>query len=162
MLATLFLLSYTKILSMVCHVLFFYTQTTHLPSRHTQLFWSVDTSVELFGVKFTLLFVICLLMFLLLTYFNTFLLFPRSLLRLKVVNKFKPLIDPYLSPYKDKNCYWTGLQLLLGNVFFGLSALDNTVSLLCGIILTTILLCVQGVTWPFKNRFNNIQESFFF
>ena len=34
-LATLFLLSYTKILSMVCYVLFFYTQITHLPSRHT-------------------------------------------------------------------------------------------------------------------------------
>jgi len=43
-LATLFLLSYTKILSVVCHVLFFYSQITHLPSRQKQLFWSVDTS----------------------------------------------------------------------------------------------------------------------
>ena len=60
-LATLFLLSYNKILSMLCHVLFFYSQTTHLPSIHTQLFWSADSSVELFGVKFTILFVICLL-----------------------------------------------------------------------------------------------------
>jgi len=71
-LATLFLLSYTKILSMVCHVLFFYTQTTHLPSRHEQLFWSVDTSVELFGVKFTILFVICLLIFCVLNYSTPF------------------------------------------------------------------------------------------
>jgi len=63
-LATLFLLSYTKILSMVCHVLFFYTKITHLPSRHTQLFWSVDTSVELFGAKFTTLFVVCKLVYL--------------------------------------------------------------------------------------------------
>ena len=59
---------------MVCHVLFFYTQIIHLPSRHTQLFWSVDTSVELFGVKLTILFVICLLILLTLIFFNILLL----------------------------------------------------------------------------------------
>ena len=159
-LATLFLLSYTKILSMVCHILFFYAQITHLPSRHTQLFWSVDTSVELFGVKFTLPFVICLLIFLLLISFNILLLFTRQLLRFKLVNTFKPLLDPYLCLYKDKYFYWTGLQLSIRAIFFSLSALDNKVSLLSGIIFTAILLCVQGVLWPFKSRLNNLQESF--
>ena len=159
-LATLFLLSYTKILSMVCHVLFFYTQITHLPSRYTQLFWSVDTSVDLFGVKFTILFVICLLMFLLLILFNVLLLFTRSLLRFRLVNKFKPLLDSYLGPYKDKYFYWTGLQLSLRAVFFSLSVFDNQVSLLSGIIITVTLLCIQGVLQPFKSRLHNIQESF--
>ncbi|XP_065897479.1 uncharacterized protein [Dysidea avara] len=159
-LATLFLLSYAKILSMVCHVLFFYTQITHLPSRHTQLFWSIDTSVELFGGRFTTLFVICILIFLLLMSFNILLLFTRQLLRFKFVNTFKPLLDPYLSSYKDKYFYWTGLQLLIRALFFSLSALDTKVSLLSGIIFTAILLCVQGVLWPFKSRLNNLLESF--
>jgi len=159
-LATLFLLSYTKILSMVCHVLFFYTEITHLPSRHTQLFWSVDTSVELLGVKFTILFIICLLILFVLILFNILLLFTRSLLRFRLVSKFKPLLDPYLSPYKDKRCYWSGLQLLIRALFFALSALDNRVSLLSGIIVAGALLCAQGLLQPFKSQLHNIQELF--
>ena len=158
-LATLFLLSYTKILSMVCHVLFFYTQTTHFPSSHTQLFWSVDTSVELFGVKFTILFVICLLNFSILILFNTLLLFARFLLRFKVVSNFKPLLDPYFSSYKDRFLYWSGLQLSMRAVFFSLSAVNNQISLFGGIVMAGILLCVQSMVQPFKNLFNNLQES---
>ena len=160
-LATLFLLSYTKILSMVCHVLFFYTQITHLPSRHTQLFWSVDTSVELFGGRFTIVFVISLIVFVILVSFNVLLLFTRSLLRFKFVNTFKPLLDPYLGPYKDKYFYWTGMQLLLRSIFFSLSALDNKISLITGTIAVGILHCMQGILHPFKSRFNNVQESLF-
>ena len=159
-LATLFLLSYTKILSMVCHVLFFYTQITHLPSRHTQLFWSVDTSVELLEVKFIIVFMICLLIFSVLVPFNFLLLFTRTSLRFKFTNKFKPLLDVYFSPYKDKFLFWTGLQILMRAVFFSLSALDNKISLLSGIVVTGVLLSTQGIMQPFKRWFNNIQESF--
>ena len=62
-LATLFLLSYTKTLLTVCQVLFTFSYVAHLPSEHTTLFWSVDTSVELFGVKFCILYTIYLLVF---------------------------------------------------------------------------------------------------
>ena len=144
---------------MVCHVLFFYTPITHLPSRHTQLFWSVDTSVELFGTKFIILFVVCLLIFAILIPFNILLLFTRPLLRFKFVNNFKPLLDPYLAPYKDKFFYWTGVQILMRSVFFSLSALNHEVSLLSGVIVIGIFHCVQGVVQPYKSQFNNIQES---
>jgi len=62
-LATLlsFLLSYTKILYIVSSVLFFYSITTHLPSKHTTLVWSVDANVPLFGVRFTILFIVYLI-----------------------------------------------------------------------------------------------------
>jgi len=158
-LATLFLLSYTKILSMVCHVLFFYTQTTHLPSRQTQLFWSADTSVTLFGVRFTILFAMCFLIFSVLILFNALLLFTRLLLRFRFISKFKPLLDPYFGPYKDKCLYWTGLQLLIRAVFFSFSALNNQISRFSGITMAGILLCVQGIARPFKTRFHNVQES---
>ena len=63
-LATLFLLSYTGVLRTVLTVLFSYSTITHLPSGHQQIVWSIDASVPLFGVKFTILFVTCLLLFL--------------------------------------------------------------------------------------------------
>ena len=101
MLATLFLLSYTKILRIVCSVLFFYSTITHLPSKHTTLVWSVDANVPLFGVRFTILFIVCLILFLILLSFNVILLFNRTLSRFRFINKFKPLLDAYQGPYKD-------------------------------------------------------------
>ena len=44
-LATLFLLSYTKILSTICHVLFVYSEIIFLPAMQKKQFWSTDTSV---------------------------------------------------------------------------------------------------------------------
>jgi len=159
-LATLFLLSYTKILSTVCHVLFFYSNTIYLPGRQTQLFWSTDTSVQLFGIKFTILFGACLIIFITLLIFNSLLLFTRLLLRFQLINNFKPLLDPYLGPYKGKFYYWTGLQLLIRAVFFSFSAFEKEFSLVSGVVVIGTLLCIQEVMQPFKSRFKNLQESF--
>ena len=78
-LATLFLLSYTGVLRTVLTVLFSYSTITHLPSGHQQIVWSIDASVPLFGLKFTILFITCLVLFLLLIPFNIILLFTRCL-----------------------------------------------------------------------------------
>ena len=108
-LATLFLLSYTKFLLFVCQVLFFYSEIVHLPSKHTTLVWSLDVSVPLFGVKFLIAFLICLVIFIVMLHFNVLLLFARQLLCFKYINTFKPLLDAYFGPYKDNHFYWTGL-----------------------------------------------------
>ena len=158
-LATLFLLSYTKVLLTVCHAIFFYSTVTHLPSEDSTLVWSVDTNIPLFGVRFTILFVTCLIIFLILTPFDILLLFTRLLMRFKFVSTFKPLIDVYFGPYKDKFYYWTGLQLLMRAIFFGLSTFDLDVNLTSGAILLGILLCFQGVAQPFKSRLKNVHES---
>ena len=73
-LATLFLLSYNGVLRTVLTVLFSYSTITHLPSGHKQIVWSIDASVPLFGLKFTILFIICLVLFSLLIPFNIILL----------------------------------------------------------------------------------------
>ena len=158
-LATLFLLSYTKTLLTVCQVLFFFSSITRLPSEHTTLFWSVDTGVELFRVKFCILYIVCLIVFITLLLFNALLLFPRTVSRWKFVNYFKPLLDAYFGPYKLKYPFWTGLQLLIRSCFFGLSALSRSVSLFGGAVLVGILLCTHGLVHPFKSRFINFQES---
>ena len=54
------LLSHTSVLRTVLTVLFSYSTITHVPSGHEELVWSVDASVPLFGLKFTILFITCL------------------------------------------------------------------------------------------------------
>ena len=157
-LATLFLLSYTKILRIVSSVLFFYSTITHLPSKHTTLVWSVDANVPLFGVRFTVLFIVCLILFLILVPFNVILLFTRTLSRFRFINKFKPLLDAYQGPYKYKYYYWTGLQLLIRAVFFGISSLDRNINLTISIILLGILVGIHGIVRPFKMMYKNYQE----
>ena len=117
-LATLFLLSYTKILLIISRVLFSYTNVIHLPSGDTTVVWSPDANVLLFSVKFITMFIVCSILFLVLIPFNVILLFARLLSRFTLITKFKPLLDAYQGPYKDKMYYWVGLQLVLRVVLF--------------------------------------------
>ena len=160
-LATLFLLSYTKILRIVSSVLFFYSTITHLPSKHTTLVWSVDTNVPLFGVRFTILFIVCLILFLILVPFNVILLFTRTLSRFRFINRFKPILDAYQGPYKDKFYYWTGLQLVVRAVLLAISSLDRNSNLTISIIIFGVLGGVHGIIQPFKSKIRNYQELLF-
>jgi len=160
-LATLFLLSYTKILCIVSSVLFFYSTITHLPSKHTTLVWSVDANVPLFGVRFTILFFVSLILFLILISLTFSLLFIKILQKLSMVTKFKSLLDIYQRPYKDRFYNWTGLQLLMRTVFFGISSLERNINLTICIILLSIIEGTQCVLKPFKNKALNYQELIF-
>ena len=157
-LATLFLLSYTKILRIVSSVLFFYSTITHLPSKHTTLVWSVDASVPVLGVKFTILFIFCIVLFCMLIPFNIILVFTKTLSRFNLVNKFTPLIDAYRGPYEYELYYWTGFQLLIRSVFFGISALSRNINLTLGIVLISVIIGTHGILWPYKSAAQNVQE----
>jgi len=120
--------------------------------------WSVDANIPLFGVKFTIIFLVCLVLFLILVPFNIILLLTRTLSRFNVINKFKPLLDAYQGPYKIKFYYWTGLQLVIRVVFFSISSLDININLTAGIIILSIIEGVEVICKPFKSKFNNYQE----
>ena len=160
-LATLFLLSYTKVLLLVSSVLFFYSTTTHLPSNKATVLWSVDPNVPLFGVKFTILFAVCFILFLILISFNMILIFTRKFARFKIINHFKPLLDAYQGPYKIKFYYWTGLQLLIRALFFGLSALEKSLNVMLSILLLGTLLWLNEKLSPFKRKGNALMEKLF-
>ena len=157
-LATLFLLSYTKVLRTVSSVLFYYSTITHLPSGHTTLVWAVDANVPLFGLKFTVLFIVCLILFVILLSFNAVLCFTKTAMRLHSVNHFKPLIDAYQGPYNYKCYYWTGLMLIIRAIFFGLSALDTNINLTIGVILLVVVALIQRSLIPFKDKWKNLHE----
>ena len=158
-LATLFLLSYTKMLRTVSNVLFCYTKVTHLPSNITSHLWSVDVTAPLFGLKFMMLFVVCLTLVFIFLPFNLVLLLGRKLSCFRIVTKLKPFLDTYFGPYKDNSFYWTGLQLVIRMLVFGLSSLRKDATLMSTCISLSGLLSLQGIVWTYRNRFNNIQES---
>ena len=160
-LATLFLLSYTKILLTVSNVLFHFSSIINLPSKHTILVWSIDANVPLLGVKFAILFIVCCIIFSILLPFNIILLFTRTLSRFKFITKFKPLLDAYQGPYKIKFYYWTGVQLVIRIVFYGISSLERNINLTTGIMLLTIVAVLHGFVRPFKVKYKNYQEMMF-
>ena len=94
-LAILFLLSYTGVMRVVLTVLFSYSTITDYPSNNKQMVWSIDASVPLFGTKFTILFITCLVLFLILIPFNITLLSRKYLAHFRIVNHLKPLLDAF-------------------------------------------------------------------
>ena len=121
-LATLFLLSYAKLLRAVIVVLSF-TFLTYSDGRK-EIVWLYDGNVNYLSGKHIPLFVATLivLMFFLIPY-TVLLLFVqciwKSHYRLLVwLRKFKPVFDAYTGPYKDKYRFWMGLLLLARIVLF--------------------------------------------
>ena len=157
-LATLFLLSYTGVLRTVLTVLFSYSSITHLPSGHQQIVWSIDASIPLFGLKFIILFIMCLVLFILLIPFNIALLFTRYLLQFRIINRFKPLLDAFQGSFKDKYYYWLAIHITLRSTFFGLYGFQTKLSLIIAAIILVISTGYHGYTRPYKNKLVNIQE----
>jgi len=157
-LATLFLFSFTKLLIAVCNVLFKYSTITYLPSNKNKMVWSVSTPTPLFGLKFLALFAVCIIIFLILFFFNLILLFTRTLSRLRFITTFKPLLDTYFGPYKDNAYYWTGLLLLIRVIMYVLLGIDEDMGFVVISILLGVLLCLHAAVQPFKSKFHNIQE----
>ena len=157
-LATLFLLSYTGVLRTVLTVLFSYSTITHLPSGHQQTVWSVDASVPLFGVKFIILFVICLVLFLLLIPFNITLLFTRYLSKFRIINHFKPILDALQGSYKDKYYYWVALNVILRILFFALYGFKSKLRLLIATMILIVFSTYHGYICPNTTKVVNIQE----
>ena len=174
-LATLFLLSYSKMLRVTLGTLNLSVINIHINNTSTisKLRWSLDGNVAYFdyGKHFSL-FILSLL-------FIAFTLpFSFSLLCLKFfyslsnccsvfswIEKLKPFFDTYTAPYKDKARFWTGLLLLVRILLLVVHAfdyLDRHISHLAVItaclILISNMVILNGV---YKNHYLNILEYFF-
>ena len=159
--ATLYLLSYGKILQVTCRVLFSYTTIYHLNTGDTELYWSLDRSVQIFGLKFLLLFIFCLILFLFLIIpTNVLLIAGKSAYRFKIVTKYlKPFLDAYEAPFKENCRYILGIEFLLRAAIYSASSFDprNIAAIYSGVVLIyTVYVCQVK---PFKSRFNSILYS---
>ena len=175
-LATLILLSYTKILSFLITA-FSFTILTGSEGYHSVV-WLADGNIQYFETKHALLFVVALLVLLLfgVPYTVTLTAAPwiqRS--RFKHVsslyNRFKPLFDAYMGPYKDSHRYWTGMLLLVRVVLIVLfSSIANTDTvagpqlnhLLLNLSSCALLTLITALMRPYKKALMNGLEIFYF
>ena len=131
-LATLVLLSYSKILRVV--ILALSSATLEYPDETHRLVWLYDGTVPYFQrADHIVLGIFAILAILVLFLPYTLLLLSGHLLQayshwriLLWINRIKPFMDAYHAPYKKETRYWTGLTLLLRCVFFLTFALNNS------------------------------------
>ena len=118
-LATLILMSYTKLSRTVTNALMMNALQC---GEHKWNVWNVDGNIDYFSGKHTVLFTVSML-FLIAGLVYTGLVFSSQWLQRysgkccrstrDPVVKLKPLIDAYTGPFKDKYRFWTGLCLIV-------------------------------------------------
>jgi len=82
----------------------------------------------------------------------------------KFVNKFRPLVDAFCGPYKDKYRYWFGARLWVLVISFALYGFIRNKPFLTMLIQTVILVVftiAQAYVMPYKSNFLNFSELFF-
>ena len=157
-LATLFLLSYAKLLRTIISAL--------SPAQlHLQLVWREDGNVDYLKGKHIPLFVVAL-GFGLVTLPYAVVLFLVQWLQKSShhrmcswIVKMKPLFDAYTGPYKTHCRFWTGSLLLLRIVIFvafGFPTVHPDMKL--SLILATCV-TVQMIAWSFRGIFQSIYND---
>ena len=160
-LATLFLLSYTKFLRTVIAALSYVL--LEFPNDSKIAVWLYDGNIRYLSNKHILLFTAALVCLIVLFLPYTLFLISSQWLRSKSgrwrmlhwVNHYRvlPFLDAYHAPYTDKHRYWTGLMLLVRCILFLLFAFNAlggpSVNLLAIGSVTIVLLIVYAV---FGNR----------
>ena len=173
-LATLFLLSYAKMLHILIAAFSF--AELHDENNNTRVVWLLDGNVNYFEAKHVVFMVIALLVLIVaIPYTSVLILAPwiqksRFAWMSRVYNKCKPLFDAYMGPYKDKYRYWTGLLLLVRVVLFILfSAIGDTINTLGSTsinlmivnLASSFLAILTAFFKPYKRRENNVLELFY-
>ena len=166
-LATLFLLSYAKLLRSII-IIFSFTTIEH-SDNHTDRVWSYDGNITYLISKHIPLFLFALLTLLLLWLPYTAVLLSAQWLRTQTHRKglrwLKPFLDAYYGPFKDKHHYWVGVLLVVRGVLFVFFAyffaIEDNVNLLLTIVSSIALSALTG-TSAYKTVYVFILESSFF
>ena len=172
-LATLFLLSYARILrSVIAAVSFTYLVYSN-ETKHAV--WLHDGNVRLFTAQHSLLsgFALILFIFYIVPLTIIVVLAPTCLQARhnrycrRMLHKLRPLLDAYQHPYKDKFRHWPGVLLMVRIVLFVTFACningDPPLNLVAIIItLIVLLLLCWNSRRVYKNYMLSVTESFFF
>ena len=153
-LATLFLLSYAKVLRIIITI--FSSTLLVYPDGYRRRVWLYDGNVDYLKGKHIPLFIAAILLL-------TFLCIPYTIILLCIqwlqrssnykiffwVGKLQPLFDAYTGPYKIKHRYWTGLLLLIRvclYVVFTFNTLgDPQINILATVVAMSSLLAYSSV-----------------
>ena len=168
-LATLLLMSYTKILKIIIEV--YSSVDLDYPGNKTVTVWLKDANVPYLKSKHLLLSVVTslILVFIFLPY-TLLLLLGYKLYHFSGrkqflwLNRVKPLLDSYYAPYKIPTRYWTGFLLLVRcalYIVFSFNSLGGTTNSFLSINITFTAMVV--LAWLsvliYKNFYNNVIEA---
>ena len=172
-LATLFLLSYAKLLRTIIAALFF--TLLDYPNEVQVAVWLHDGNIRYLHGKHIVLFLVASLTLLLLFLPYTLLLTVGQWLQALSnhrlfywINKprIKPFLDAYQAPYKDQHRYWTGLMLCLRSTLFFVFAFntqaDPSLNLLAiGAVVIGLLTLTHFTGLMYKKMYLDILEISF-
>ena len=170
-LATLFLLSYTKLLHTAFAALSF---TTLSYPQHNKLVWLYDANIQYLHGKHIPLFIVGLATLLLCLPYALLLLTSQWLRAWSNCRFFhwvnshrvKFLLDVHNAPFKTKHCYWTGLLLLTRLVLYFVDAVNVLGNGNVNLLATCIVVAALSV-WmvvfeqPYKSRLLGAIEALF-
>ena len=167
-LATLFLISYARLLRLIIEV-FSFTWITY-PDGYKKAVWLVDGNYEFFKGKLVPL-VLVTIIFVLLSLPYTFTLLTIQFLQklshypvLFWVRRLKPFFDAYTGPYKSQHRYWTGLLLVARLILLITFSVNNNLSVnLLAIITVSVILLewLSSANWVYASPLNNFLEIVF-
>ena len=167
-LATLFLLSYTKVLRTAIQAL----QISYINCGESlRRVWAVDGNVDYFSGPHLALFIFALLVILFVAFPYTVLVLLNPIFeshltnfsRFKWLSRLKPYYDAYSGPYRDRYRFWPGLLLLARLVLALVIPFSDDNTNLSFIITIVILLMVTA--WNLRGVYNrwylDMLESWF-
>lgn len=167
MLATLLLLSYTKLLRTVVTILSY--AKLEYPDNEIHYVWLYDANVEFFNGEHIYLGIAGILTVILLIIPYTLVLTPfHQHYNIWGLSRFRPILDCYEGPYKSKILCrsWTGVLLvirtLLMIVLFSFNITGSVDINLLIIVLVSLVLLMITTNGIYKRKIFNYLESFFY
>ena len=174
LLATLFLLSYTKLLRTVTTIIEFgVLDLIHYPDESMKIIvWYSDGSLPYCQHPHIYLFIVAIVTLFFCLSFTLFLLLIQCWRRishlrlLRWINKFTPFYDAYFAPLKDKHHYWFGTLLLVRiALLISFTATSSTfpfISLLILQLTSVVLLFYTSIRPVYKSKLVRTLESISF
>ena len=165
-LATLIYITYYKLLRFSVNGLTYGVIQLQYPPGQSQKVWYYDGSIHyLHDWKHLLLFFMVLVVIcVFILPYGVLLTGIRFFNRFRIINKFKPLIDAYCAPYKDRYRFWFGARLWVLVVTYVLFAILRDFPLIFVLCQCTILLLftlAQVAIMPFRSKIINWLDLFF-
>ena len=152
-LATMILLSYTKLIRTVFQVLHYTNIYCRGNNNVTLLRWYIDANVQYFKGCHLPLFLFSLAVLILIIvpytfYLLTIPLFEGPLSKYmcccqKLIHYMKPFFDAYGGPYKDKCRFWTGFLLLVRVVLALVVSLDTQATISLDVLVSVLFAIVS-------------------
>ena len=168
-LATMILLSYTKLIRSVFQVLHYTNIHCRGGNNVTLLRWYNDANIQYLKGCHLLLSLFSLAVIILLIVPYTFYLLTIPLLEgplskymcccQKFIKYMKPFFDAYGGPYKDKFRFWTGFLLLVRVVLALVVSLDTEATISLD-VLSSVLFVIVSLYFPLKGIYRKLPLAF--